>query len=192
MSFRCWDGIEILPFQVGKEKNVKRIEFFWAPHHLWRKMFLGVQHQLNIRGKARISLAWLPSCTFCHILQRCRLLPNMLDKNRRYRECSNLTNDLAASIAITWGIMSNISSCDGVCPIFVHTQRGAPYRHNNPSNHNDNPRCVSKMQCGDPSTGTLRNASIPDEPLWPKQGELGWDVSWGCSAEFPNLWKYLK
>jgi len=26
-------------------------------------------------------------------------------------------------------------------------------------------RCVSKMQCGDPSTGTLRNASIPDEKM---------------------------
>ena len=29
----------------------------------------------------------------------------------------------------------------------------------------DTRRCVEKMQCGDPKTGTLRNASIPDEPL---------------------------
>ena len=30
----------------------------------------------------------------------------------------------------------------------------------------DTRRCVEKMQCGDPKTGTLRNASIPDEPLF--------------------------
>ena len=36
-------------------------------------------------------------------------------------------------------------------------------------------RCVSKMQCGDPSTGTLRNASIPDESL-------------NCVCDFIAVW----
>ena len=61
--------------------------------------FFGVQRQLNIRGKARISLLGYRAALFvifCRGVGFCQTCWTKIEDN--YAECSNLTNDLAASI----------------------------------------------------------------------------------------------